>query len=159
MLIAMENLAIVQYRDRLRYARIRSGAYKPQLQRFWVGDYVYLQRGAPTTLDIQADRTILHVQEILPSGVLLLKDKDGQECRDNTKNCAPCHLPIERSIHSVMAVVPLGFRCFFCGKTKGVATMLLCDQCQWGWHMTCLRFSLATLPAGDWSCLQCKKSG
>ena len=59
--MAMENLAIAQHRDRLRYARIRSGAYKPQLRRFRVGDYVYLQREAPTTLDVRAGRTILRV--------------------------------------------------------------------------------------------------
>jgi hypothetical protein len=52
--MAMENLAIAQHRDTLRYARIRNGAYKPQLRRFKVGDYVYLQREAPTTLDVRA---------------------------------------------------------------------------------------------------------
>ena len=74
--MALENLAIAQHRDTLRYARIRSGAYRPQLRRFKVGDYVYLQREAPTTLDVKAGRTILRVKDILPSGVLLL------ECRD-----------------------------------------------------------------------------
>ena len=34
MLVAMENLSIAQYRDTLRYARICSGAYRPQLRRF-----------------------------------------------------------------------------------------------------------------------------
>ncbi len=56
--MAMENLAIAQHRDTLRYARIRSGAYKPQLRRFKAGDYVYLQREAPTTLDVRAGRNI-----------------------------------------------------------------------------------------------------
>ena len=32
--MALENLAIAQHRDTLRYARIRSGAYRPQLRRF-----------------------------------------------------------------------------------------------------------------------------
>ena len=57
--MAMENLAIAQHRDTLRYARIRSGAYRPSLRRFSKGDYVYLQREAPTTLDVKAGRTIL----------------------------------------------------------------------------------------------------
>ena len=51
------------------------GAYRPQLRRFKVGDYVYLQREAPTTLDVKAGRTILRVKDILPSGVLLLEGK------------------------------------------------------------------------------------
>ena len=93
--MALENLAIAQHRDTLHYARTRSGVYRPQLWRFRVGDYVYLQRKAPTTLDVKAGRTVLRVKDILPSGVLLLEGKDGQECRDNTKNCAPCHLSIE----------------------------------------------------------------
>ena len=48
--MALENLAIAQHRDTLRYARIRNGAYRPQLRRFKVDHYVYLQREAPTTL-------------------------------------------------------------------------------------------------------------
>ena len=85
--MALESLAIAQHKDMLHYARIRSGAYRPQLRRFKVGNYVYLQREAPTTLDVKAGRTILRVKDILPSGVLLLEGKDGQECRDDTKNC------------------------------------------------------------------------
>jgi hypothetical protein len=30
--------------------------------------------------------------------------------------------------------------------------MLLCDQCQRGWHMACLRPPLTFLPFGQWSC-------
>ena len=54
--MALENLAIAQHRDTLRYARIRSGAYRPQLRRFRIGDYVYLQREAPTILDVKVGR-------------------------------------------------------------------------------------------------------
>ena len=156
--MALENLAIAQHRDTLRYARIRSGAYWPQLRRFRVGDYVYLQREAPTTLDMKAGRTILRVKDILPSGVLLLEGKDGQECRDNTKNCAPCPLPIEGTIYPELAVVPANYRCVVCGEKKGVATMLLCDQCQRGWHMACLTPPLSMLPEGEWICPRCKRA-
>ena len=156
--MALENLAIAQHRDTLRYARIRSGAYRPQLRRFRVGDYVYLQREAPTTLDVKAGRTILRVKDILPSGVLLLEGKDGQECRDHTKNCAPCHLPIEGTICPKLAVVPTGYRCVVCGEKKGAATMLLCDQCQRGWHMACLTPPLSMLPEGEWICPRCKRA-
>jgi hypothetical protein len=61
--MAMENLSIAQHRDTSRYARIRSGAYRPQLRRFRQGDYVYLQCEAPTTLDVKAGRTILRMKE------------------------------------------------------------------------------------------------
>ena len=156
--MAMENLSIAQHRDTLRYARIRSGAYRPQLRRFSMGDYVYLQREAPTTLDVRAGRTILRVKDVLPSGILLLEGKDGRECREHSKNCAPCHLPIDGSVHPELAVVPEGLPCFACREKKGAASMLLCDHCQRGWHMACLTPPLSTLPFGAWTCPRCRKS-
>ena len=156
--MALENLAIAQHKDTLRYAHIRSGAYRPQLRRFKVGDYVYLQREAPTTLDVKVGRTILRVKEILPSVVLLLEGKDGQECRDHTKNYAPCHLPIEGIILPELVVVPAGYKCVVCREKKDATTMLLCDQCQRGWHMACLTPPLSTLPRGEWICPRCKKA-
>ena len=69
--MAMENLSIAQHRNTLQYARICSGAYRPQLRRFSTGDYVYLQREAPTTLDVRTGRNILRVKDVLPSGILL----------------------------------------------------------------------------------------
>jgi hypothetical protein len=66
------NLAIVQHRDTLRYATIRGGGYQPSIRRFHVKDYVYLQQTAPTTLDVMTGRTILQVQKMLISGVLML---------------------------------------------------------------------------------------
>jgi hypothetical protein len=156
--MAMENLNIVQHRDTLRYARIRSGAYRPQVHRFSNGDYVYLQREAPTTLDVKAERTILRVKDVLPSGILLIEGNDGRECREHSKNCAPCHLPIDGSVHPELAVVPQGLPCYVCGEKKGAATMLLCDHCQCGWHMACLTPPLLTLPSGNWVCPRCRKA-
>ena len=69
-------------------------------------------------MDVNARRTILRVKEILPSGVLLLEGKDGQEFRDHTKNCAPCHLPIEGIISPELAVVPTDYKCVVCGEKK-----------------------------------------
>ena len=118
MRMAMENLSITQHRDTLRYACICSGTYRPQLRRFRQGDYVYLQREAPTTLDVRAGCTILRVKGLLPSGLLLLEGKDGRECREHSKNYAPCHLPIEGLIHHELVVVPEGLPCFVNGKKK-----------------------------------------
>lgn len=151
-------MAIAQHRDTLRYARIHSGAYRPQLRRFSKEDYVYLQCEAPTTVDAKAGRTILRVKDVLPSGVLLLEGKDGRECREHSKNCAPRHLPLDGSLHHELEVVLDGLPCIVCGEKKGVATMLLCDQCQRGWHMACLMPPLSTLPSRDWSCPCCRKS-
>ncbi len=73
---AFENLVIAQHRDTLRYATIRGDGYRPSIQRFHVGDYVYLQQTAPTTLDVTAGSIILRVREVLPSGVLVVKGRD-----------------------------------------------------------------------------------
>jgi hypothetical protein len=100
------------------------------------------------TLDVRAGRTILWVKEVLPSGLLLLEGKNDRERSKHSKNYAPCHLPIEGTVHPELAVVPKGLSCFMCGEKKRVATMLLYDQCQRGWHMTCLRPSLTSLPFG-----------
>ena len=72
------------------------------------------------------------------------------------KTMLPCHLPIEGTIHFELAVVLEGFLCFVCEKKKGTATMLLCNQCQRGWHMTCLRLPLTFLPFGQWSRFRCR---
>jgi len=158
MSMAMENLSTAQNRNTLHYAYIHSGAYRPQLRRFSEGDYIYLQQEAPTTLDVKAGRAIFRVKDILPNGILLLKGKDERECREYSKNCAPCHLPIKGTVHSELVVVPDGLLCFVCREKKGAATMLLCDHCQRGWHMTCLILPLLTLPPGDWICPHCWRS-
>jgi hypothetical protein len=54
MLMALDNLSIAQHRDTLRYATIRGGGFQPHVRRFRLGDYVYLQQTAPTTLDVTA---------------------------------------------------------------------------------------------------------
>ena len=133
--MAMENLFIAQLHNTLRYARIHSGAYRPQLRRLWQGDYVYYQREEPTTLDIKAGRIILRLKEVLPSGLLLLESKDGWKCCEHSKNCASCHLPIEGTIYPELAVMPEGLSCFVWGEKKIMAIMLLYNQCQCDWHM------------------------
>lgn len=50
--MAMQNLAIAQHRDQLRYAHIRGGSWRPKVRRFQPGDFVYLQHTPETTLDV-----------------------------------------------------------------------------------------------------------
>jgi hypothetical protein len=53
--VARENLEAAQHRDTLRYAQVRSGAYRPKIHEFKKGDYVYLHRANMTnTLQIKA---------------------------------------------------------------------------------------------------------
>ena len=88
---------------------------------------VYLQREAPTTLDVKVVHTILRVKEVLSSGLLLLEGNDDKECREHSKNYASCHLPIEGIVYLELAIVSEGLPCFMYREKKRMATILLCD--------------------------------
>jgi hypothetical protein len=89
--MALGNLQIAQHRDTLRYAKTRSGAWKPNLVHFGVGDYLYLQREMLDTLDTQARTRILRVRAVAEGGVLELGGLDGRTVRVHMEWCAPCH--------------------------------------------------------------------
>ncbi|BBN16821.1 hypothetical protein Mp_7g09570 [Marchantia polymorpha subsp. ruderalis] len=157
---AFENLAIAQHRDTLRYATIQRGGYRPSIRRFRVGDYVYLQQTAPTTLDVTGGCTILRVREVLPSGVLMLEGRDGVVWKYHVRSCAPCHLPnVDGTMDPSLAIVRAGLRCMLCGSTDQAAHMLVCDRCCRGWHMSCLTPPIDVVPIGRWVCPQCTSEG
>eukprot|EP00959_Pyramimonas_sp_CCMP1952_P314569 6584810-Pyramimonas_sp.AAC.1 len=39
--------------------------------------------------------------------------------------------------------------------TDDAQTMLLCDICDRGWHMRCVRPPLRAVPQGEWFCPRC----
>ena len=105
---------------------------------------------------MKAERTILRVKEVLPSGLLLLEGKDGREYREHSKIYVLCHPLIEGTVHPELGIVQVRLPCFVCREKKGVATMLLCDQCQHGCHMASLKPPLTSLPSRQWSCPRCR---
>jgi hypothetical protein len=153
--MAFDNLRIAQHRDTLRYAKIRGGGFRPKYHRYSKGDYVYLQQVAKNTLETKAGRVILRVRKILPQGLLELEGRDSRTIKEHIKNVAPCHLHVLGEMDPTLAVVPAGYKCMQCGESRGWATMLLCDRCQRGWHMTCLRPPLVELPIDEWQCPMC----
>lgn len=46
-------------------------------------------------------------------------------------------------------------RCRICRRKGGDEYMLLCDGCDHGYHMYCLRPPLSYIPDGDWFCYDC----
>ena len=70
------------------------------------------------TSNVKAGRIIFRVKEVLPSGVLLVEDKDGKEDCKKTKKIVPCHLSIKGTVHSVLAVMLEVLPCFTCGEKK-----------------------------------------
>ncbi|ESO00418.1 hypothetical protein HELRODRAFT_175839 [Helobdella robusta] len=50
----------------------------------------------------------------------------------------------------------LNARCKICRKKKDADLMLLCDGCDQGHHMYCLKPPLKKIPEGDWYCPMCR---
>ncbi|KAK7072938.1 hypothetical protein SK128_014055 [Halocaridina rubra] len=46
--------------------------------------------------------------------------------------------------------------CTKCGHDDHPETILLCDTCDAGWHLSCLRPPLLSVPEGDWLCPACE---
>jgi hypothetical protein len=154
--MAMENLSIAQHRDTLRYAHTRGGNYKPKVKQFDVGDFVYLQQQPNDTLDNSSSRTILRIKAIRPSGVLELQGADERTIWDHSKNCAPCHMPnLDPTIITSTWISPLDYPCQVCQRIDDADQMLLCDNCNGGYHLFCLKPELIQVPADNWYCSSC----
>ncbi|XP_069952851.1 bromodomain adjacent to zinc finger domain protein 1A [Cherax quadricarinatus] len=51
----------------------------------------------------------------------------------------------------------LNARCRICKRKADAENMLLCDGCDKGHHIYCLKPKLKEIPSGDWFCDRCKK--
>ncbi|XP_017779686.1 PREDICTED: bromodomain adjacent to zinc finger domain protein 1A isoform X2 [Nicrophorus vespilloides] len=47
--------------------------------------------------------------------------------------------------------------CQICRKAKNLTQMLLCDDCNSGYHLYCLKPKLSEVPEGEWFCKNCIK--
>lgn len=43
-----------------------------------------------------------------------------------------------------------------CRRKNDPEQTLLCDECNKGWHMQCLKPKLTVIPKGDWFCPRCR---
>jgi len=76
---ALENLAIAQHRDQLRYLQLRDAKYQPKAKHFNVGDFVYVQQlQRKSGLMPRAQPLIYRVLEVRDTGVLNLQGKVWQ---------------------------------------------------------------------------------
>jgi hypothetical protein len=157
--VAFDNLRIAQHRDRLAYARMRGGGFRPTLRVFHVGDFVYLKQKALTTLHVSTKSIVLRVKEVRPSGVLILQGRCGRLFSTHVRHCAPCHLAgIDPTLQPELARPGPHMECELCHYTDNDRLMLLCDNCGLGWHTTCLGLE-EEIPEGLWVCPTCQDSG
>ncbi|XP_053338631.1 bromodomain adjacent to zinc finger domain protein 2A isoform X2 [Clarias gariepinus] len=64
-----------------------------------------------------------------------------------------CLLQLERAIAWEKSIIKV--TCQLCRKGDNDACLLLCDGCDRGWHMFCLRPKVTRVPEGDWFCPAC----
>lgn len=158
---AFGNLLIAQHRDSLRYAMVRSGSFQPTLVKFFPGQFVYVQRPSQSnTLQVRARPEILRVVAVNPGGAVTLQGKCGRTVQQNVENLAPCFLPnIDPTIDATLAYVSSDHPCEVCRFVNRADKMLLCDNCNTGWHIDCLVPALPGVPAGVWLCPYCVAAG
>lgn len=158
---AFGNLLIAQHRDSLRYAMVRSGSFQPTLVKFFPGQFVYVQRpSVANTLQVKARPEILRVVAVNPGGAVTLQGKCGTTVQQNVENLAPCFLPnIDPTIDPTLTHVSGDHPCEVCRFVNRPDKMLLCDNCNTGWHIDCLTPKLTAVPEGVWACPYCVASG
>ncbi|XP_058266096.1 bromodomain adjacent to zinc finger domain protein 2A isoform X1 [Hemibagrus wyckioides] len=64
-----------------------------------------------------------------------------------------CLLQLEKAISWEKSIIKV--TCQVCHKGDNDASLLLCDGCDHGWHMFCLRPKVTQVPEGDWFCPSC----
>ena len=71
---------------------------------------------------------------------------------------APPGLGTEDVVVEAVMVSVADITCELCGSGENDDSVLLCDECNRGFHMECLAPPLASIPEGDWRCPDCQPS-
>ncbi len=109
---------------------------------------MYLQQQPNDTLDTSSNHNILRIKAIMSSGVLELQGANGHTIRDHSKNYAPCNLSnLDPTIITSTWIPPLDYPCEVCQRTDDVHQMLLCDNCNGGYHLFNLKPKLIPILA------------
>ena len=157
------NIRTAHERDCRRFRARRSGLYIPRIHHFNVGDYVFvLAQGQKPggTLGIRARNEVLRVQEVRESGVLVLVNQAGRRLEKHFEHCVPCMLPnLLGDMYAGLVKPQADLPCQVCRDHNHFASMLLCDNCDTGWHTYCLDPPLEEVPEGSWLCPDCIRCG
>jgi len=91
----VHNLRTAHERDCRRFKAVRSGLYVPRLHHFQPGDFVFIltqHRKLGGALGIKARNEVLRVEEVRPSGVLVLVNQAGQRLGQAHGALCPMHV-------------------------------------------------------------------
>lgn len=158
--MAGQNLLIAQHRDTQRYAAVRSGLFRPKERKFEVGDYVYERTPSAEALHMRARPAIYRIKRISPAGVATLQGRCGSTVDVHLVHLAPCHLAnIDPTIDVTVQWPDADTACEVCRHTDDAADMLLCDECNAGYHNYCLVPEVVGVPEGTWICPRCEAAG
>ena len=151
--LAMRNLAIAQQRDRERYRHVRGGKYDRPKAKFAIGEMVMLRQKKYHTLQPTVRPHILRIKELRPSGVVVLQGSDGTTINHQISQIAKCSVPIsDATIYPETFTRTNTVHCQTCGSRRNASKMLLCDECNKGFHTFCLTQPLEEVPLGIWKC-------
>jgi hypothetical protein len=76
------------------------------------------------------------------------------------EHCVPCMLPnIVGETYSGLVKPSADLHCEVCKDDRNWDVMILCDNCDSGWHTYCLLPPLDDVPEGDWLCPHCVDNG
>ena len=157
--ITGHNLLVQQHQDTKRYARLRSAGYHPRLRAFSVGDYVYVDQykgqAKPPGLELHPRLPILRIQEVRATGVLVLVGSCGITVCEHASHCSPCHLNIVDPLPINRGQPGPDLTCSTCDLPFHKDTLLLCDNCNKGFHLKCLSLTSSNVPKGSWYCSAC----
>jgi transposase InsO family protein len=157
------NLRTAHERDCRRFKARRSGLYIPRLHHFAAGDYVFIREKGQKpggTLGTRARAEVLRVKQVRESGVLVLINQAGQVIDKHMEHCVPCTLPnLLGDTYAGLTRPPEDLPCQVCKDHRHWDLMIMCDNCDTGWHTFCLLPALDSVPEGDWLCPDCTTHG
>ena len=91
--------------------------------------------------------------EIKPSEVVLMEGSDAARWEEQLKNVAHCPLPIlDTKICSERYYHGPSVHCRVRGIRHRATKMVLCDDCNQGYHLWCLDKPLLRVPEDPWKC-------
>eukprot|EP00854_Cymbomonas_tetramitiformis_P034573 gene34573-biopygen33611 len=106
-------------------------------------------------MEVATKPAIPKLVKVQRDGVVVLEDSAKLREKSTVQSIAPCHLQVKDQ-HDCSAAIPSKhLACEKCKRTDGEASMLLCDTCNHGYHIWCLKPARGEVPEGDWQCPEC----